>query len=123
MALSTLFSVWAIALTLALISIAMIVRPLAAILVDVCGSDDRARFWTAYACVLTTIAPLMAVSTPQLLDTTVGGLDGPTLQRAVFLALAGIVFAFACIGRAIWKPIVLMTRSGQPTARPAGANP
>jgi hypothetical protein len=111
MTLSTLFSIWAIALTLALVSIAAIVRPLSTILVGICGSEDRARFWTAYTCVLTIIAPLMAVSTPRLLDVAAEGLNGPTLQHAVFFALAGIVAAFLCVGQAIWKPIASTFRA------------
>lgn len=116
MTMSTLFSIWAIASMLALVSIAVIVRPLSTILVDICGSEDRAWFWTAYTCVLTTIAPLMAVSTPGLLDVS-AGLSGPMLQHAVFYALAGIVVAFVCVGQAIWKPIASTFRT--PAAIPA----
>jgi hypothetical protein len=109
MSLQTLLSVWAVALALALAAIAVIVRPLFAVLVDVCGGRDRARFWTAYSSVLTLAAPILTVSTPGLFDkVTEPGLSAAVLQKAVFYALVGIVFALLFVGRAVWKPILRM---------------
>ena len=63
-----LFEVWGVAVALALAAILVILKPMFTVLVEVCGGADRARFWAAYACVFTVVTPLMAVSTPGLLD-------------------------------------------------------
>jgi hypothetical protein len=106
MSLETLLSVWAVAVLMAFAAIAAIARPLFIVLSDVCGGRDRARFWTVYASVLTLAAPLLVVSTPGLLDRSVAMLaSGAVLQRTVFYALAGIVFALLVMGRAVWRPI------------------
>jgi hypothetical protein len=106
MSLETLLSVWAVAVLMAFAAIAAIARPLFIVLTDVCGGRDRARFWTVYASVLTLAAPLLVVSTPGLLDRSVAMLaSGAVLQRTVFYALAGIVFALLVMGRAVWRPI------------------
>jgi uncharacterized protein YbjT (DUF2867 family) len=71
-----------------------------AILVEVCGGPDRARFWAAYACVFTVLTPLMAISKPGLLDAVAAqGSAGLVLQRAVFYALAGVALGLLLAGQ------------------------
>ncbi len=112
MSLEILLSVWAVALVLASLAIAVIVRPLFVVLIEVCGGRDRARFWTLYACVLTVMAPLLTVSTPGLLDAAaVAGASGAILQRSVFYALVGIIIALLAMGRAVWRPIARMLQT------------
>jgi hypothetical protein len=36
-------------------------RPMRRVLADLCGSDDRARYWAAFANVVTLLSPLLAV--------------------------------------------------------------
>lgn len=125
MSLQTLLTVWAVALLLSAAAIAVIVRPLFGVLSDVCGGRERARFWTVYASVLTFAAPLLAVSTPGLLDASAAVLaSGAVLQRAVFYALCGIIFALLVMGRAVWRPIARMLQAPAPApvvaAEPAG---
>jgi len=109
MSLEILFSVWAIALVLALLAIVVIVRPLFGVLVEVCGGRERARFWTVYSCVLTLMAPLLTVSAPGFVDAAAAsGATGAILQRAVFYALVGIIGALVIIGRAVLRPISRM---------------
>jgi len=109
MSLETLLAVWSIALVLALMTIAVIVRPLLLILTEVCGGRDRARFWTVYARVLPPAAPLLTVSRPGLLDTVVAaGTTATVLQRTVLYALAGIIVALMIMGSTFWRPIALM---------------
>jgi len=115
MSLEILFSVWAVALVLALLAIGVIIRPLFGVLVEICGGRDRAQFWTVYTCLLTLMAPLLTVSTPGLLDAAAAsGANGAILQRAVFYALAGIIGALLVMGRAVWRPIARMLEN--PTA-------
>lgn len=112
MSLQTLFSVWAVALLLASAACAVIVGPLLAVLTELCGGRHRALFWTVYACALTVAAPLLAVSTPGLLDGAAAAEgSGPVLQRAVFYALAGIILALLIMGRAVWRPIARLLQA------------
>jgi len=107
-----LFEIWGVAVALALAAILVILKPMFTVLVEVCGGADRARFWAAYACVFTVVTPLMAVSTPGLLDgVAVQGPAALVLQRAVFFALAGIALALLVAGQAIWKPIARALRA------------
>ena len=111
MSVYTLFEIWGVAVALALAAILVILKPMFTVLVEVCGGADRARFWAAYACVFTVVTPLMAVSTPGLLDSAAAqGSAGLVLQRAVFFALAGIALALLVAGQAIWKPIARALR-------------
>ena len=112
MSVYTLLEVWSVAAVLALLAILVILKPMFAVLVEVCGGADRARFWSAYACVFTVVTPLMAVSTPGLLDAAAAQVSlAPVLQRAVFFALAGIAVALLVAGQAIWKPIARALRA------------
>lgn len=106
MTLPLLLSIWANSIVLALLAIAVVAWPLQRLLTDICGTRDRARFWTLYACVLLVAAPLLAVSTPGLLDASAG--LGAVLQRAVFYSLLGIVAALVVMGYAVWKPVSAM---------------
>lgn len=113
MTLDILLAVWTVSIVLALLAVAVVARPLKALLVDICGTEDRARFWTLYAAVMLVVAPLMVVSAPGLLDAAVAAGIGPVLQRAVFYALLGILAALVVMGYAVWKPITAMT-AGRP---------
>ena len=116
MSLPILLAVWSVSLTLALAAVAVVAKPLRRLLVDLCGTEDRAQFWTFYGALLVVLAPLMTVSVPGLLDATAaGGALGPVLQRAVFWALSGIIGALLVMGYAVWRPIALMTAGrGEP---------
>lgn len=110
MSLNILLAVWAVSIVLALLAVAVVIRPLRVLLEDICGTADRARFWTLYAALLLVIAPLMVVSTPGLLDAAAAGI-GQVLQRTVFYALLGMLVALLVMGYAVWKPVAVMTAS------------
>lgn len=109
MTLNILLAVWAVSIVLALLAVAVVIRPLRALLEDICGTADRARFWTLYAALLLVLAPLMVVSTPGLLDAAAAAGLGPVLQRTVFYALLGMLAALKVMGYAVWKPVAAMT--------------
>jgi hypothetical protein len=46
-------------LTVALLVVKYLRRPLEAVLADLCGTADRARFWTAFSCVALLVMPLI----------------------------------------------------------------
>lgn len=118
MSLEVLVSVWAVAMVIAAAACFVIARPLLIVLTEICGGRERARFWTVYACALTVATPLLAVSTPGLLDGAAAAQGGgPVLQRAVFYALAGVIFALLMMGRAVWRPIALTLRASRDPRR------
>jgi hypothetical protein len=109
MTLNILLTVWAVSIALALLAVAVVIRPLRVLLEDICGTADRAWFWTLYAALLLVIAPLMVVSTPGLLDAAAAAGIGQVLQRTVFYALLGMLVALLVMGYAVWKPVAAMT--------------
>lgn len=109
MSVNILIAVWTISLVLALIAVGILARPLRSLLVDICGTEQRARFWTLYASVLVILAPLLVVSLPGLLDAAANVGLAAVLQRAVFYSLVGIIGALLVMGYAVWKPVAAMT--------------
>lgn len=109
MSVNILIAVWSISLVLALIAVAILARPLRILLVDICGTEQRAGFWALYASVLVILAPLLVVSLPGLLDAAVNMGLAAVLQRAVFYSLVGIIGALLVMGYAVWKPVAAIT--------------
>ncbi|MGE5517071.1 MAG: hypothetical protein ACM31D_14775 [Bacteroidota bacterium] len=116
MSVNILMAVWSISLVLAMLAVAVLARPLRVLLVDICGTDQRARFWTLYACALVVLAPLLMVSLPGLLDAAANAGLGAVLQRAVFYSLVGIIGALLVMGYAVWRPVAVMAARGLETA-------
>jgi hypothetical protein len=86
-----------IAVSSSTLVVAFLTGPLRRLLVDACGSDERANFWVAYSDAMIFIAPLVA--------TVVFGkssdLYAPTLpfyKAALGSALFGIFVALAAVG-------------------------
>ncbi|MBZ8133309.1 hypothetical protein [Afifella sp. IM 167] len=83
--------------------VAVLYRPLLKITTDLCEAEYRGRFWTAYACVMLVIAPVLALS----FATAFGHVDWNEplfLQRLVFAALLGLTIAMAIFGYGVWEP-------------------
>lgn len=116
MSVNILIAVWSVSLALAMMAVAVLARPLRVLLVDICGTEQRARFWTLYACILVMMAPLLVVSVPGLLDAAVNIGLGAVLQRAVFYSLVGIIGALLVMGYAVWKPVAVMASRGRDVA-------
>lgn len=109
-----LLAVWGLSLFLAVSAVTVLARPLRTLLVDICGTEGRANFWTLYASVLLVLAPLLVVSAPGLLDAAARSGDfGPALQRALFYALVGIIGALVIMGYGVWRPVLTMAAEGR----------
>ena len=83
--------------------VAVLHRPLMRVITDLCGTEDRGRFWTAYAGVMIVLSPVLAVSFAM----TVRGLgvDDPLfLQRSVFWSALALMMAMAAFGFVLWRP-------------------
>lgn len=122
MSLSMLFAAWSVALTVAGTSVLLLLHPLRALLTDICGTRDRASFWTLYACILVILAPLLTVSFPGLLDRAADVGPGAVLQQALFYALTGVIGALMIMGYAIWKPVAMMLHFRKTETRPIPPN-
>lgn len=73
------------------------------LLVDLCGTDDRANFWVRTTGILLAGTPLALV--------LVFGRSGPpdalpeVIRQTVTLSLVGILLAVAFLARLIWKQV------------------
>jgi hypothetical protein len=75
----------------------VLTRPLRRLLVEACGTTERARFWVLYSDVMLFLAPLVAIA---MLGKS-GDVFTPTVaycKAALGSALAGIFVALAVIG-------------------------
>lgn len=88
---------WFITLTLSSIAAAVLWRPLLVLLGDLCGTEQRSRFWSIWSVAMVILVPLLAVSAVDLTGDVV-----PVLRRVVFYALGGIMLALLGMGYAIW---------------------
>ena len=121
MTMNQLGMIWGVALVFAVFAVAMLSHALQVLLVDICGTIERARFWTLYAAVLMIVAPLATVSIPGLLDEVAArGALGPLLQRTVFYSLGGVIGSLVIMGMAVWRPITRSIAAG--AATPASPN-
>jgi hypothetical protein len=93
---ATLLS-YGIAVLLALLAATALWRPLNIILSELCGTEDRSRFWTIWTTVMVVIAPVLLVS-----GATVTTDPALLVRNAIFYALVGIVIAMMGMGYAIW---------------------
>jgi hypothetical protein len=81
------------------------------LLVDLCGTDDRANFWVRTTGILLTGTPLALV--------LVFGHSGSDfalaeiVRQAATLSLVGILLAVAFLARLIWKQVPPPTKASQ----------
>lgn len=91
-------------------------RPLFNLLTDVCGTADRARFWTVFTMILLVLAPMigplfLASFPPKTLSWNV------YLARSLFYAVVCLSAALLIAGRRIWLPIASGAIAPQRPAR------
>jgi hypothetical protein len=90
------------AVTLALAGLVALVlrRPLAILLSELCGTEERSSFWTVWSMVMMIALPLLFVSMARVAT-------DPTelIQGTVGAALAGILMAMTGMGVAVWRRV------------------
>ncbi|MBS1160778.1 MAG: rane protein of unknown function [Proteobacteria bacterium] len=81
------------------------------LLVDLCGTDDRANFWVRTTGILLTGTPLALV----LVFGHSGGeiALAEIIRQAATLSLVGILLAVAFLARLIWKRVPPPAKPGQ----------
>lgn len=90
------------AVTLALAGLAAFVlrRPLAILLAELCGTEERSSFWTVWSMVMMIALPLLFVSMARIATDPV-----ELIQRTVGATLTGILMAMAGMGMAVWRRV------------------
>jgi hypothetical protein len=89
---------YALAGLIALLAAVALWRPLRILLGEICGTEERSRFWTVWSTVMLVVAPLLLVSCRGL-DYDPSGL----IQGTVGAALFGILLALLGMGYAVWS--------------------
>lgn len=81
--------------------------PMYRVLVELCGTRDRAGFWIIYLGIMLVLTPVLCVSALSAFWSR--GMSSPELlEKAVFVAAVGIAFALILIGRGIWHWVRLV---------------
>lgn len=73
-------------------------RPLNTLLTGICGTGDRAHFWTVYSALFLFLLPLLVVTA-----TPIGGDVARFVRLSVFFAACGVSLALVAVGYAIWS--------------------
>lgn len=102
--------------------IAVLHRPLRQVVSDLCGTEDRGRFWTAYAEVMIALSPILAVSfaaTERALTLN----DPLFLQRCIFWSVFALIIAMAAFGFTLWRPSNQLFEAKLEAQRPVAPSP
>lgn len=91
---------YVVTLTLAGLAALVLRRPLAILLSELCGTEERSSFWTVWSMVIMIALPLLFVSMARIAT-------DPTelVQGTVAATLAGILMAMAGMGLAVWHRV------------------
>ena len=95
---AALLITYALTALIALLAVVTVWRPLSILLAELCGTEERSRFWTVWSTVMTVVAPMLIVSMRGL-DTDPAGLIRSTAEAA----LTGVLLALLGMGYAVWS--------------------
>lgn len=89
---------YALTALIALLAVVTLWRPLSILLAELCGTEERSRFWTMWSTV-------MMVATPMLFVSWRGVATDPTelVQGTMTSALIGVLMALLGMGFAVWS--------------------
>lgn len=92
-----------VAIALGGIVVAVLYRPLFAVIQDLCGTRQRAVFWSIYLSTILILVPVLGVTYISSFGRAMPDMSA-FLQRSIFFALLGITGALVGIGWGIWSP-------------------
>ena len=95
---AALLLAYALAGLIALLAAVALWRPLRILLGEICGTEERSRFWTVWSTVMLVVAPLLLVSW-RAVDADPSRL----IQGTAGAALFGILLALLGMGYAVWS--------------------
>lgn len=95
---AALLVTYALTALIALLAVVTLWRPLSILLAELCGTEERSRFWTVWSTV-------MMVATPMLFVSWRGIATDPTelVQGTMTSALVGVLMALIGMGFAVWS--------------------
>ena len=95
---AALLITYALTALIALLAVVTLWRPLSILLAELCGTEERSRFWTVWSTV-------MMVATPMLFVSWRGVATDPTelVQGTMTSALIGVLLALLGMGFAVWS--------------------
>lgn len=95
---AALLVTYALTSLIALLAVVTLWRPLSILLAELCGTEERSRFWTVWSTV-------MMVATPMLFVSWRGVATDPTelVQGTMTSALIGVLLALVGMGFAVWS--------------------
>ncbi|WP_267350162.1 hypothetical protein [Sphingomonas sp. GM_Shp_2] len=95
---AALLITYALTALIALLAVVTLWRPLSILLAELCGTEERSRFWTMWSTV-------MMVATPMLFVSWRGVATDPTelVQGTMTSALIGVLMALLGMGFAVWS--------------------
>ncbi|KQM23010.1 hypothetical protein ASE73_01940 [Sphingomonas sp. Leaf24] len=95
---AALLVTYALTALIALLAVVTLWRPLSILLAELCGTEERSRFWTVWSTV-------MMVATPMLFVSWRGIATDPTelVQGTMTSALIGVLMALVGMGFAVWS--------------------
>ncbi|MDQ1231288.1 hypothetical protein [Sphingomonas sp. SORGH_AS_0879] len=95
---AALLITYALTALIALLAVVTLWRPLSILLAELCGTEERSRFWTVWSTV-------MMVATPMLFVSWRGIATDPTelVQGTMTSALIGVLLALVGMGFAVWS--------------------
>ncbi|HEY6528205.1 MAG TPA: hypothetical protein VIZ65_05885 [Cellvibrionaceae bacterium] len=86
-----------LSITISLVVLSVLSRPLADVLSRMCADDRAVQFWVSYTKVMLVIAPWLLVLTVDLFAPVKDPLDA--LRLAIMAALAGMLFSLHLLGK------------------------
>jgi hypothetical protein len=94
---AALLLTYALTALIAILAAVALWRPLAILLAELCGTEERSRFWTVWSTV-------MMIATPMLFVSWRGVATEPTalVQGTMTSALFGVLIALVGMGFAVW---------------------
>lgn len=83
---------------IALLAAVVLWRPLSILLAELCGTEERSRFWAVWSTVMMVATPLLLVSLRSIATSPADLVQG-TMTSALF----GVLLALLGMGFAVWS--------------------
>lgn len=95
---AALLLTYALTALIAILAAVVLWRPLSILLTELCGTEQRSRFWAVWSTVMMVATPLLFVSVRSIATSPTDLVQG-TMTSALF----GVLLALAGMGFAVWS--------------------
>ncbi|MFC0685046.1 hypothetical protein [Novosphingobium clariflavum] len=94
---SALLITYALTALVATLAAVVLWRPLSILLAELCGTEERSRFWTVWSMVMMVATPMLFVSLSDLATS-----PADLIRGTMTSALMGVLLALVGMGCAVW---------------------